>query len=657
MSNTAGGSGGGLLVRSGIRKSYAYVGGGLFGIQNNRAARGGGIAVQTGPEELDAELQVFSVDSAVPMVIANNVATERGGGIDVQPDYSTGLNGFPGSETTARALLRNVDLRGNVAPVGAAFNLAHVNHGAFFAFAMGGQLAFNVDVVQDLHPAAAPCPVGRPCGYIRDNTTGNTTGAVMHLSNDARFYGSRLVLQDNDGGWLAYLAGEDVVQFGLHTSVLADNVTQNALIRKDQNADSAYTRIGLSHLTITGNTIGANGVLSMNDEMEFTRNIVDQPGKRLIATDVGTTGGTYTMSQNVVTVAPLPPGAVFDPPRLVDPERGDFTPQAGSRAVDFAAPLEQFTEDLHGRSRNVDLVGNPDEFGVTDAGAIERDELRPMVLNAEFDTDVRLWNIAPGNWDAMQDRDGDVDSGAAKVVYEPTIGGGKGAVPVAVNSQCIHLPGPGVYELNGHGRLSSGAPGLRARLRWELRLFGGLFGCEDGAPDLTGVHLLATGTAWTRPSISSQIVVPEAAWSVNSSLTIQLDVLGAPIGTTSGWFDGIELIKTDDPPSSNANGATIVTTAGPLVPAFSADAPDYAVDTENASASLRVDAQVQSSTITINGVGVSNGVATAPIGLAIGPNLFTIRITAPDGVSMKTYFVTINRGGGADSLFSDGFED
>jgi hypothetical protein len=173
--NTSGGSGGGLLVRSGTRKSFAYVGGGLFGVTGNSAARGGGIAVVAGVESgQDAQVQVFSTVSDVPLLISNNSASERGGAIDLQPD-GEGISGDENADAVAN--LRHVRIEGNTAPVGAAINLAHDNW-SFGELAIGGRVYFNTG--GGLHPAAAPCPFGKPCGYIRGNTTTNTTGAVVH---------------------------------------------------------------------------------------------------------------------------------------------------------------------------------------------------------------------------------------------------------------------------------------------------------------------------------------------------------------------------------------------------------------------------------------------------------------------------------------------
>lgn len=564
MFNTAGGSGGGLLVRSGSRKSYAYLTGGLFGVQGNSAARGGGIAVHTGEEALDAEVQVYSLDGN-PVLVAGNTATERGGGIDVQPYYDVDLIGFPGSETTARVKLRNVDIRGNLAPGGAAINLAHDDWGPFGAEAMGGGAYINVDTgFHAVRPDAAPCPVGRPCGYIRENTTGNTTGAVVHLSEDARLDASKLVVQDNDGGWLVYLSGEEATRMYLDSSLVAGNAVQHALIRDDQNEDNSTVRVGLHYLTIADNIIGANGVLSINDDMALKRSIIDQPGKALIATDVGTTGGTHDIQYLIANTVTVPGGTTLAAPRFVDPANGDYLPQAGSRAVDFAPPDGSVATDLYSRPRIVGLPVNPDESGTADAGAFERQSLQPLVLNPDFDIDMNRWEaLATSTWDATQNASGPSGSGSVRgsIAIDDT--------RLAVRRQCIHLPGPGTYYLNGWGRVTGALPANRVWLDWELRYSTATIdGCTDATPAVTGSLQLANDDTWARPAAPAIIDVAPSVWGQYTSLTVYLIVQnGSPIGPAptggatpsatlggpDGWFDGVTL-ETDYDDTIFANG-------------------------------------------------------------------------------------------------------
>ena len=537
--NTAGSHGGGLLVASGEFPSYAYIGssgiGGLGAVYGNQAAIGGGIGVLSGVDsQRTAEVQVFSTTPDAPVRVAGNNATVRGGGIDLQPD-ADGLDG----DAPAIAKLRHVSIEDNTAPVGAAMHLANDDAGPpGLVTYTGGVVYFNQSV--SMNPAAAPCPFGAPCGYIVRNRTLNSTGAVVQISNGSDWAGSRIAIEDNEGGWLMYLDGDYFTTLDLDNAVIAGNTMQNSLIRDDDYSD--FVPMELHYLTIVGNAIGAASVLSINDDLNLTRSIVDQPGKSLLAPGgSGTQTVLYTMMPGATGS-----GIVNAAPRLVDPANGDYLPRAGSTAVDAAPPLPAFTQDLHSHTRTIDLPLNPDESGgASDLGALEREYLQPLVLNANFDEDLTLWAAeATSSWDGSQDAGGNPGSGSARVPM-PTIIDGKRAKLVGGLSQCIHLPGPGTYELNGAARVvpSSNPPfgSNRAGLAWELRYNDGDFGCQNGAPDQIGAHPIATTSTWTRPATAATITIPPGRWTRNTSLTVIADVQGAPANPPTGWFDDVTL--------------------------------------------------------------------------------------------------------------------
>lgn len=557
--NTAAARGGGLLVASGEFVSYAYIGssgvGGLGAVYGNHAAIGGGIAVLAGDDSgKDAEVQLFSTDSATPLGLRDNTASERGGGIDLHPDGQFG--GDPNANATAR--LTNVAIEGNTAPVGAAVNLSYNSYGPLGEEAIGGRLHFNT--MPFPHPAAAPCPHGAPCGYIRDNDTLNTTGAVVHLSENADVFGSRIAIEGNRGGWLMYLSGEEFTTLDLDNSLIVGNTVENALIRDDQNQDAAFSLVEMHYLTITGNTIGANGVLSFNEDMTLTRSIVDQPGKALFATDVGSSGGNHDVQYVLVSQGPASSGMWHAAPRFVDPARGDYMPRAGSVAVDEVPVMDDRLWDLHSHRRNVDIPNNPNGVGVSDIGALEREYLQPLVLNWQFDDDLNLWAaISESTWDGSQDAGGNPASGSARAPMSSIIES-KRAKLASGRSQCVHLPGPGTYRLNGAARvLPSSNPPLvanRAGLAWELRYNDGDFGCQTGAPDITGLHPLASTGTWTRPATAATITIPPGRWTPNTSLTVIFDVQGAPANAPTAWFDDVILEpgEPDLPPEMFSDG-------------------------------------------------------------------------------------------------------
>jgi hypothetical protein len=306
-----------------------------------------------------------------------------------------------------------------------------------------------------------------------------------------------------------------------------------------------FDPVSLYNLTVANNQIAATHVFRIQDIFRLYNSVVAQPGNTITAPGTATFEGGGIVSDNIGN---LPGGvSVLTAPRFVDPARRDYRPRAGSRAVDIGnfltvpgQPNYQF-EDLFGRGHNIDIAG----IGVTnrtvDAGAFERESYLPLVLNPNFDSDLNLWQAtqtAESAWDGTQNITGPAGSGAARVVIEPLP---ERAPLVAGRGQCIHIPLSGTYRLNGFGRVQPASTIMatrRARLVWELRFSDGNFGCDSGPPDQTGVLELSSTGTWTRPGAPALINVNA---NFNTSLTIKLDVLGSPIGTTTGWFDGITL--------------------------------------------------------------------------------------------------------------------
>ena len=119
------------------------------------------------------------------------------------------------------------------------------------------------------------------------------------------------------------------------------------------------------------------------------------------------------------------------------------------------------------------------------------------MLNADFDADFHLWTNDNfiSTWDLTQNASGAVGSGSIKVsqaTNQPRIYG---------ISQCIHLPGPGTWALNGWGRSGAGGIGNRdyTYLVWEYRNNGGE-DCNAGIPDASGQHFLSNQNAWRKPA-------------------------------------------------------------------------------------------------------------------------------------------------------------
>ncbi|ASU34786.1 cadherin-like beta sandwich domain-containing protein [Mucilaginibacter xinganensis] len=97
--------------------------------------------------------------------------------------------------------------------------------------------------------------------------------------------------------------------------------------------------------------------------------------------------------------------------------------------------------------------------------------------------------------------------------------------------------------------------------------------------------------------------------------------------------------------SCNADLANIVLKSGNLYPSFAAGTTNYTAFASNSTLSLTVMPVTldSGSKIAINGTRVLSEQGSLSISLVAGPNAISIKVTAPDGISTKTYNLTIIR--------------
>ncbi|MCL2042179.1 MAG: cadherin-like beta sandwich domain-containing protein [Bacteroidales bacterium] len=132
--------------------------------------------------------------------------------------------------------------------------------------------------------------------------------------------------------------------------------------------------------------------------------------------------------------------------------------------------------------------------------------------------------------------------------------------------------------------------------------------------------------------------------------TVTGNVINAPLTVGNNLFtitvtaqDGITIKNyavtvVRSASSANANLASLTVNPGALNPAFSPNMTNYTVNVEESVAAISITGVAADPYATVTG-----NVTNAPI--KKGNNLFTITVTAQDGVTVKNYYVTVVRAG------------
>jgi predicted outer membrane repeat protein len=521
-----GGRGGGLLVLGGSRTADATIGssglGDLGTIFFNDARRGGGVAV-LGKDSLNnwAKLTLFSTDLARPMRVRSNTAREYGGGVSLGTASSS--DGYSGLDA------EYVYFEDNIAPHGAAIDAR-------------GTRDFDISFNNGYLPGSVGCPTGKPCSGFIDNAAideaAQPVGGVIEIDSPIRVWLDYLTIEGNTGG--SVFRGTGSPDYFSDSIAITDNTVSGSLLDGDS--------IALYDATIAGNSIGDDTVLRMSGSEDHPSYLADsiiwQPGKTTVHLHGGSSLDFHDLmvSERDSIDGGNTPYVVVQNPRFVDPERGDYSLRAGSPAVDRTFDDCVGGVDLYLNRRDVDLPIAAN-LGLCDLGSIERQYLQPLVLNSDFDADLRLWSTATEGvttWDPSKNVTGAEGSGSAHISRPDAATGTRTGGIV----ECVHLPGPAVYALNGWGRGTGTmvAVGDIAELYWEYRKSGGE-SCTGGPPDASGTLTLSSTPNWSRAAAPAYINVPEQDWTYTSSIAVTLVAQengpsGAP---TNAWFDGITL--------------------------------------------------------------------------------------------------------------------
>ncbi len=100
--------------------------------------------------------------------------------------------------------------------------------------------------------------------------------------------------------------------------------------------------------------------------------------------------------------------------------------------------------------------------------------------------------------------------------------------------------------------------------------------------------------------------------------------------------------------AANANLSSLTPGAGALSPSFASSTTAYSLNLARTAAGFRLTPVVSQpgATVAVNGTPVASGSATGLMPLVNGANVFNVVVTALDGVTTRTYAVTVTRAGG-----------
>jgi hypothetical protein len=159
-----------------------------------------------------------------------------------------------------------------------------------------------------------------------------------------------------------------------------------------------------------------------------------------------------------------------------------------------------------------------------------------------------------------------------------------------------------------------------------------------------------SGGSWINKSTPDATLINSSGAAndfLGSSTAISGDALTIVAGArgVDGAYNNMGAAYVFFQQSNNANLSNLVLSGGTLNPAFASGTTSYTADVANSVASITVTptASDTNATVRVNGTIVASGSASGAINLNVGANTITIGVTAQDGVTTRTYTVTVTR--------------
>lgn len=169
-----------------------------------------------------------------------------------------------------------------------------------------------------------------------------------------------------------------------------------------------------------------------------------------------------------------------------------------------------------------------------------------------------------------------------------------------------------------------------------------------------GEHTFTPGN-WDSPKTVRVWALDDDVSEGDHSGSVSHSVYSADPGYDNYDISAITVSIIDNDASANACLSGLVLSGGTLVPAFDPATTNYSLSVAHSVGSVSVTPTPADSnaTVTVNGTPVAGGHVSPSISLNVGANPIIAVVTAQDGITTKTYTITVNRaaasGGGGSS--------
>ncbi|WP_166727778.1 cadherin-like beta sandwich domain-containing protein [Mucilaginibacter gilvus] len=142
---------------------------------------------------------------------------------------------------------------------------------------------------------------------------------------------------------------------------------------------------------------------------------------------------------------------------------------------------------------------------------------------------------------------------------------------------------------------------------------------------------------------------PSASIPLNMGANVITTLVTAEDGTTTTYTTTVTRAA-----STNADLSALNISAGTLSPVFASGTTVYTAAVSNATTDITITptSAVANSVIKVNGATVATGTSSLLLPLVVGDNNITVQLTAEDGVTIKTYTLTVTRAPSAVSTLS-----